>query len=39
MAVIQGPCPEHRRSFAPVCAMIGRENAPTPIEAKILNPL
>ncbi|HJR14730.1 MAG TPA: ribonuclease HII [Rhodanobacteraceae bacterium] len=33
-----GPCPEHRRSFAPVRAMIGAEH-PMPVQAELLNPL
>jgi len=39
MAAVQSRCPEHRRSFAPVRAMIGRERAPMPIRAELLNRL
>ena len=34
-----GPCPEHRRSFAPVRAMCTEEQAPVPVQAELLNAL
>ena len=34
-----GPCPEHRRSFAPVRAVCADEQAPIPVQAELLNPL
>jgi ribonuclease HII len=34
-----GPCPEHRRSFAPVRAVCADEQAPVPVQAELLNPL
>jgi ribonuclease HII len=33
-----GPCPEHRRSFAPVRAVCPEEQAPVPLQAELLNP-
>jgi ribonuclease HII len=34
-----GPCPEHRRSFAPVRAVCAEERVPVPVQAELLNPL
>jgi ribonuclease HII len=34
-----GPCPEHRRSFAPVRAVCAEEQALMPVQAELLNPL
>ncbi|HKZ09314.1 MAG TPA: ribonuclease HII [Rhodanobacteraceae bacterium] len=34
-----GPCPEHRRSFAPVRAVCAEEQGPVPVQAELLNPL
>ena len=34
-----GPCPEHRRSFAPVRAVCTDEQAPTPVQAELLHAL
>jgi ribonuclease HII len=34
-----GPCPEHRRSFAPVRAVCAEEQVPVPVQAQLLNPL
>lgn len=34
-----GPCPEHRRSFAPVRAVCAEEQASIPVQTELLNPL
>lgn len=34
-----GPCPEHRRSFAPVRAVCLEDQSRTPVQAELLNPL
>ncbi|MES2403560.1 MAG: ribonuclease HII, partial [Pseudomonadota bacterium] len=34
-----GPCPEHRRSFAPVRAVCTDEQPPTPVQAELLHAL